>query len=127
MDESLPNNMTDDQMNAYDNFQSIFPNCRLHGSIVYGLSNENSDVDVCVDDLYNVYDEIEYQDGDGYYYFDIMSNQLEQRIPRLVLKHRETGVELDLVSNDFYEPEFDQALINICKIKKYKIFLKKYS
>ena len=91
--EELPlESMTLQQITAFTEFQSLYPACRLHGSAVYGLATPDADLDVCIDEgaLYSLPDEMNHM-GLGQD-FKMVHTLLHLRLPRVVLRHRESGI-----------------------------------
>lgn len=114
--------MTHRQRKAFCDFQLVHPECRLHGSTVYGMSTPDSDVDLCVDEirLDGLAEAAEF----GLIPFNIVSDLLHLRIRRLVLQHN-NGTEMDVVGMEHYEEEKDRALLRICQNAVFKSFMKK--
>ena len=112
-------NMSEAQRESFREFQLLSPGCRLHGSVVYGLSSASSDVDVCVDgaDLEALLDILPQSP------FQLESNLLHLRIPRLILTHRRSGTMMDLVGMQHYEPVKDRVMIRICQDPTFRSFL----
>lgn len=109
--------MSPKQKQAFSHFQTLEPRCCLHGSTVYGLASPESDIDVCVPNLGEV--EVAIQSVSN---FQVYSNQLTMRLPRLILRHS-NGSKIDLVDMSMFEPDKDKAMLRICRVPIFKEFL----
>lgn len=109
--------LTDVQQEAFSDLQLLEPACRLHGSTVYGMSEPDSDVDVCVAQLNDLAGSVDA----GLTPFHIIEDLLHLNNPRLRLRHK-NGTEMDVVGIRNYEEEKDRALCCVCQNVVFKNF-----
>ena len=107
--------MSAEQSEAFSEFKELWSDCRLHGSTVYGLATPASDIDVCVENVGDVC-------GFPGYPFEVVSDQVDERISRVILRHP-NGTHVDVVGMQLFEPEKDKVLTRICKIPCFKEYL----
>ena len=113
-------NLTDDQLFAFLQFQALVPSCRLHGSTVYGLSTPNSDVDICVEDS-DLLDSADINWKFGVTLFDVVQDLTNQPLSRVILQH-DNGTEIDIVGMRHYHEEKDIVIQRICEVVEFKEF-----
>ena len=73
--------MHENQMIAFLDFQAIVPDCKLHGSTVYGLCSPDSDVNICVANIDTVF---LFFNGNYPTPFFLVDDQREPRISRII-------------------------------------------
>jgi hypothetical protein len=100
--------MTTQQSQAFSQFRTLEPSCRLHGSTVYGLSSADSDIHVCVWDHLDVTIELVTDVSN----FAVREDLRHLRKPRLIIQHS-NGTDIDVAKMTLYEPEKDNAFLRI--------------
>eukprot|EP00929_Paragymnodinium_shiwhaense_P026312 TRINITY_DN15677_c0_g1_i1.p1 TRINITY_DN15677_c0_g1~~TRINITY_DN15677_c0_g1_i1.p1 ORF type:complete len:293 (-),score=34.64 TRINITY_DN15677_c0_g1_i1:86-964(-) len=95
---------------ARDFQQQVDSKAIAHGSRVYGLADEDSDLDVLSSlSLLHILSKVR-SGGCG---FRLVQHLASTKVPRLLLRHKKTGMLLDVVeaSRDPYATEKDQFLV----------------
>ena len=109
--------MSESQLEAFRDLQVLEPRCVAHGSTVYCLATQGSDVDVCVPDVLSTDATVTWIHTP----FNVVEDLLHLRVSRLILRHT-NGTLVDVVDLKWYKPEYDEVLTRICAVPVLKAF-----